>query len=92
MVILDSDHKEAHVRAELDFYKDRVTPGNYLIVEDTNINGHPVNPNFGPGPMEALEAFLPHHPDFEVDRKCEKFYLTFNPKGFLRKKAVSKCR
>ncbi len=85
MVILDSDHSEAHVAAELDAYAPLVTPGSYLVVEDTNVAGHPVFPLHPAGPMEALEAFLPHHPEFEVDRECERFYATFNPSGYLRR-------
>ncbi len=85
MVILDSDHREPHVRAELEVYPGLVTPGCYLIVEDTNVNGHPVYPLHGPGPMEALAGFLPSHPEFEPDRGREKFMLTFNPNGYLRK-------
>jgi cephalosporin hydroxylase len=64
-----------------------VTPGSYLIVEDTNINGHPVNPFFGPGPMEAVEAFLPGHSEFEVDKSREKYMVTHNPHGFLRRRS-----
>jgi len=86
MVILDSDHAQAHVRAELDVYAPLVTSGCYLIVEDTNVNGHPVYPLHGPGPMEAVNDFLPAHPEFEVDRNCERFMLTFNPNGYLRRK------
>lgn len=87
MVILDSDHRRDHVLAELRIYKDVVTPGQYLIVEDTNLNGHPVAPEFGPGPMEALEAFLEENDEFLQDREMgEKFYLTFNPGGYLLKR------
>jgi cephalosporin hydroxylase len=85
MVILDSDHSAAHVSAELDAYRGLVSPGCYLIVEDTDVNGHPVVPDHGPGPMEAVEAFLPNAPEFAVDRDRERFMLTLNPGGYLRR-------
>jgi cephalosporin hydroxylase len=85
MVTLDSDHTKAHVLAELQEYSGFVTKGNYLVVEDTNVNGHPVEPDFGPGPMEALEEFLQNDRNFVIDEEKEKFYLTFNPRGYLRR-------
>ena len=85
MVILDSDHTADHVRQELAIYADLVTVGCYLIVEDTNINGHPVRPDFGPGPMEALVDFLEGRDDFVSDPDRERFLLTMNPRGFLRR-------
>lgn len=85
MVILDSDHEKAHVSNELSIYSKFVTVGSYLIVEDTNLNGHPAAPFFGPGPMEALEEFLRSNKNFVVDEKMKKFYLSFNPKGYLMK-------
>jgi cephalosporin hydroxylase len=87
LVILDSDHSYSHVREELAAYSSLVTPGSYLVVEDTNLNGHPVAPFFGPGPMEAVKGFLEHDRRFAVDRRREKFFMTFNPKGFLRRVA-----
>lgn len=87
MVILDSDHRKAHVRAEMETYGPLVSPGSFMIVEDTNLNGHPVNPSFGPGPHEAVLEFLAAHEEFEIDRRPEKFFMTFNPGGFLRRRA-----
>lgn len=85
MLILDSDHHKKHVLEELRIYSKLVTKGNYIIVEDSNINGHPVRPTFGPGPMEAIEEFLKENKNFVIDITKEKFYLTFNPNGYLKK-------
>jgi cephalosporin hydroxylase len=85
MVVLDSDHRSPHVLKELLIYSKIVTKGSYLIVEDTNVNGHPVWPDFGPGPMEALKEYLKDHSDLESDKSREKFFVTFNPSGYLRK-------
>jgi cephalosporin hydroxylase len=82
MVILDSDHHKEHVLNELRTYSRFVTKGSYLIVEDTVI-GHPVMRDFGDGPMEAVGQFLEENADFAVDKTKEKFYLSFNPGGYL---------
>lgn len=89
MVILDSDHSKAHVLAELARLAPRVGPGGWLIVEDTNVNGHPVLPEHGPGPWEAVEEFLAKNPEWERDRSKEKFLLTYNPGGYLRRRTRS---
>jgi cephalosporin hydroxylase len=85
MVVLDSDHSQVHVGRELDAYADVVTPGDYLVVEDTNLNGHPVFPDHGPGPWEALQEFLSKDDRFTPDTECERFGLTSNPGGWLRR-------
>jgi cephalosporin hydroxylase len=85
LVILDSHHETEHVYQELLAYSPLVQTGDYLIVEDTNINGHPVYPEYGPGPMEALDRFLSHNDEFVIDQRCERFLLTMNPKGYLRR-------
>lgn len=85
LVILDSNHAAGHVLQELRLYGPLVTPGSYLIVEDTNVNGHPVCAVHGPGPMEAVRAYVAEEPSFQIDREREKFLLTFNPSGYLRK-------
>ncbi len=85
MVFLDSDHRRDHVLAELRAYESFVPPGGYLVVEDTNLNGRPVSPGYGPGPGEAVDEFLRERSDFTRDRECEKLYLTFNPGGYLRR-------
>ncbi len=86
MVVLDSDHSRDHVLREMRAYAPMVSEGSYLIVEDTNIGGHPALPEFGPGPWEAVEAFLAENQDFSVDGSRERFLLTMNPRGYLKKR------
>lgn len=85
LVIHDADHHFGAVLPDLENFAPFVTPGSYLIVEDTNVNGHPVLPEWGPGPREAVESFLTDHPEFERDNSREKFLLTYNPGGYLRR-------
>lgn len=90
MVVLDSDHAKEHVLNELDMYAPLVCQGCYLVVQDTHLNHHPVFVPFSPGPgkqgpMEALDEWLPRHPEFVIDASREKYGLTFNPKGWLKR-------
>jgi cephalosporin hydroxylase len=87
LVILDSDHSQAHVEAELEAYAPLVPVGCYLIVEDSNIGR--IRKDLLPGPMQAVEAFLAKTGEFEVDREREKFLITFNPHGYLRRVATA---
>lgn len=88
MVILDGDHQCDQVLAELRLYSQLIAPGGYLIAEDTNINGHPVFPGFGRGPWEAVEQFLAENSDFYIDHNAERFLITMNPSGFLRRREL----
>jgi len=83
--ILDSDHSRDHVYAEMLLLRPLLRSGDYLVVEDANLNGHPVLPTFGPGPHEALEDYLLAFPlDYQRDRaRSEKFGFTFATDGFL---------
>jgi cephalosporin hydroxylase len=85
MVVLDSDHKADHVYEEMIAYSPLVQTGDYLIVEDTSVNGHPIWPDFGPGPMEALDRFLSQNDEFVIDLRCERLLITLNPRGYLRR-------
>jgi cephalosporin hydroxylase len=87
MVSLDSDHSKQHVLDELEEYAPLVTPGQFLVVEDTNINGRPVEVDWkgGPGPGPAVDEWLPAHPEFERAPLAERYMMTFHT--WLRRKA-----
>jgi cephalosporin hydroxylase len=85
LVTLDSMHTRDHVLKELEIYGPMVSVGSYVVVQDTNVNGHPVLPDWGPGPMEAVQDFLKTHDNFVPDSNREKFMLTFYPGGWLKK-------
>jgi cephalosporin hydroxylase len=85
LVVLDSDHRKDHVLKELLAYSAFVQVGGYIIVQDTNSNGHPVTPGSGPGPMEAVEEFLIGNKHFESDLHRERLLFTFCPRGFLKR-------
>lgn len=87
MVTLDSNHDGAHVYKELEAYGPMVTIGSFLVVEDTNINGHPIRPGWAPngGPWEAVHDWLPKHPEFKIDYNYQPALYTNNPDGWLRR-------
>jgi hypothetical protein len=49
---LDSDHSMDHVLAEMRLLRPLPCAGDYLVVEDSSVNGHPVLPGFGPARMK----------------------------------------
>jgi cephalosporin hydroxylase len=83
LVVLDSDHSQAYVEAELAAYAPLVPVGCYLIVEDSNIGQ--IRKDLMPGPLQAIDTFLAKTDEFEIDREREKFLITFNPSGYLRR-------
>jgi cephalosporin hydroxylase len=88
IVTLDSDHTKKHVLEELKMYSPMVNKGSYLVVEDTHLDGVPTAPDFGPGPLAAVQQFLADggSKDFEQDLTREAYVMTFNPGGWLRRK------
>lgn len=85
LIIEDSSHTYENTLRVLQTYGPLVTPGSYFIVEDS-ICHHGVDEGPNPGPYEAIEAFLKNNNDFELDRGRESFLITWNPKGYLRRK------
>lgn len=80
MVSLDSLHTYAHVSAELALYGECVSPGCYLVVEDTGW-GAPEEA----WANKAAAEFVAQHPGFTVDASKEKHLLTSNRGGWIRR-------
>ena len=58
--------------------------GFYVVVEDTILEGNPVWPGFGSGPAVAVQQIIDAG-DFVADPWFERFGLTFNVGGFLKR-------
>ena len=85
VVLLGSCADRATTVREFEAYAPLVPVGSYVVVTDTIVNGHPVWPAFGPGPAEAVKQVLLGHGEFTPDPVMEKYSLTFNPSGFLKR-------
>lgn len=75
LVLLDGDHASEQVLLELSIYAEMA---DYLIVEDTIMDAL----GYSDGPHVALDAWLPHHPEFVPDPDP---ILTQHPGGWLRR-------
>jgi len=84
LVILGLGHVTRVVSA-FERYEGLVPVGGYVVVENTVVNGRPVVSGFGPGPHEAVVAILGRHPDFVADPAGERYTVTFNGGGYLKR-------
>ena len=87
VVIHDGDHSREHVLADLRAYARFVQPGGYFIVEDTIIDLFRAGDGLGNvnGPLPAVEQFVQEDLRFKIDPEREKFLLTYNPRGYLKR-------
>lgn len=89
-VIQDGNHSKAQVLEDLENYSPFVSVGSYFVVEDGIVDLFHSGDGLGfgeedPGPLAAIEEFLGRHPEFMVDKSRERYILTYNPKGFLKR-------
>jgi cephalosporin hydroxylase len=99
LVILDSCHSKAHVRAELEAYAEVVSLGSYLVATD-GIMGEVADVPGGradwswDNPGEAVREFARKRPDFVLEEPRWLFNegavtqrVTYWPAAYLRKVA-----
>lgn len=87
LVIHDADHSEQSVYDNLLKYSHLVSIGSYFIVEDGIMDLFSSEEGIGgySGPLNATIRFLKENKNFIIDEECERYLLTYNPKGFLRR-------
>jgi cephalosporin hydroxylase len=83
MIIEDSAHTFEHTLKVLENYKNIVTAGSYFIVEDGICDL--LELGIKPGPMKVAEDWIIKNANFEIDRSREKYIMTYNPKGYLKR-------
>lgn len=98
MIVLDSCHTKAHVRAELEAYHDLVAPGSYIIATDGSMKDLFDVPRGKPDwewdhPTAAAAEFVAVHPEFELEQppwpfneSALKRNITHWPGAWLRRK------
>jgi cephalosporin hydroxylase len=85
LIIEDSSHTYENTLNVLNTYSSFIKSGDYFIVEDT-ICYHGLEVGSNPGPYEAVELFISENDSFEIDRNKESFLITWNPKGYIKRK------
>jgi cephalosporin hydroxylase len=89
MVILDSDHAQQHVAAELEAYAPLVSNGSLILCQDGVIDTLPMFKDARPGPLPAITDFIAAHPEFVVDGSFNgRFPITHHPSGWLRRRSA----
>jgi cephalosporin hydroxylase len=88
LVIQDGAHHKEQVLEDLENYSKFVGINSYFIVEDGIVDLFHPGDGLGfdqDGPLKATEAFLRRHSDFICDKSRERYLLTYNPGGFLKR-------
>ena len=96
LIIHDADHSREAVLRDLRNYSPLVSQGSYFIVEDSieGVPGFSGDPEQPVGPfllppkdtaLQGIESFLEENSNFVVDESRERYILTANYRGYLRR-------
>jgi cephalosporin hydroxylase len=75
LILLDAQESKIHMSKDLTHYALPVAAGSYIIVHDT------VKAEV----YEAVQQFVKHNDNFQIDHSRERFLITLSPSGFLKK-------
>jgi cephalosporin hydroxylase len=84
LVLLDSLHTREHVLKELKLYSSFVSPGSYVIVNDTHLETMNIM-DAGSGPLRAVKDFLNETKEFTIDPDLPGTIISCAPSGFLKR-------
>lgn len=88
LVLHDGEHSKEQVTKDLANYSKFVSVNSYFIVEDGIVDLYKPSDCLGgrrDGPLVAVEQFVSKNSNFIVDQERERYILTYNPKGFLKR-------
>lgn len=88
LVLHDGDHTREQVTKDLAAYAPLVSVGSYLIIEDGIVDLFEPGDGLGwrrDGPLAAVEEFITANPNFVVDEQRERYIMTYNPRGYLKR-------
>lgn len=88
LIIQDAAHDKESVLHDLRTYSRLVGRNSYFVVEDGHIDLFRPDDGIGTwedGPLAAIEQFLTENTNFVVDSDRERYILTNNVKGFLKR-------
>lgn len=91
LVIEDASHRYPDTLQNMEAIHDWVTPGSYMLVQDTKMDRFValLNKKYAKlrfGPMRSVNEFLTRHSDFVIDRRFEYLLYSQHHRGFLRKR------
>lgn len=90
LVIQDGDHTTEGVTNDLINYSGLVSEGSYFIVEDGIVDvikpkDKKIHWQEESGPLPAIKKFLKINNNFIIDKSKERYIITYNPSGFLKR-------
>jgi cephalosporin hydroxylase len=86
LLILDADHSQPHVFAELKAYAPAMPVGSYILIQDACIDTFEIFKADRPGPAGAIHQYMAANPQFVRNRELEERYvMTFHPWGWWQR-------